>query len=84
MLRRSGNLPERRRGAIAVFAAVLMVAFVAVVAFAVDIGFILHIRTELQRTADSSALAACWEYLEAQPFTMTVTQSLANVREKAV
>jgi len=73
-----------RKGAIAVFAAVLMVAFVAVVAFAVDIGYILHIRTELQRTADAAALAACWEYVEVQPFTLTNTQKLTNVRDEAV
>ncbi|MCE9554103.1 MAG: hypothetical protein K8T91_12105 [Planctomycetes bacterium] len=74
---------RRRKGAIAVLAAVLMVAFIAVVAFAVDIGYILKIRTELQRTADASALAACWEYLQSQPLATTVTQTLASVRSKA-
>ena len=74
---------RRRKGAIAVLAAVLMVAFIAVMAFAVDIGYILQIRTELQRTADASALAACWEYLQTQPLATTVTQTLTNVRSKA-
>jgi len=83
-MRPDARSTENRRGAIAVLAAVLMVAFVAVVAFAVDIGYILHIRTELQRTADAASLAACWDYVETQPFTATVSQKLANVRDEAV
>lgn len=83
MIRHLSSPARRRRGAIAVLAAVLMVAFIAIVAFAVDIGYLLHIKTELQRTADASALASCWEYLQAQPLATTVTQTLAGVREKA-
>jgi Flp pilus assembly protein TadG len=41
-----------------VLTTILMVVLLAVVAFAVDLGYILHARTELQRTADACALAA--------------------------
>lgn len=51
-----------RRGAIAVFAAVLMVAVLAMVAFAVDLGYIAVARTEAQRTADATAHAAIIEF----------------------
>src|SRR6188472_2920305 len=51
-----------RRGAITVLAAILAIVFVAMVAFSVDIGYVLSAKEELQRSADSSALAACWEY----------------------
>lgn len=49
-----------RRGAIAVLAAVLMVIFLGVIAFAVDMGYILLARTQLQAAADSAAIAAIW------------------------
>jgi hypothetical protein len=43
---------------IVVLAAFLLAAMFAMVAFAIDLGYIVHIRTELQRTADAAALAA--------------------------
>jgi Flp pilus assembly protein TadG len=53
---------ELRRGAISVLAAVLSIVMLAVVAFCVDIGYVLKSKEELQRTADATALATCWEY----------------------
>ena len=47
-----------RRGAIVVLAAFMMIVLVAMVAFTIDFGYIVHARTELQRTADACALAA--------------------------
>ena len=55
----------QRRGAIVVLAAFLMVAMIAMVAFSVDIGALYVARSELQRAADSGALAAAAEMLEA-------------------
>jgi len=51
-----------RRGVISVFAAILTVVVLGMVAFSVDTGYILSSKEELQRTADSAALAATWEY----------------------
>lgn len=42
----------------------LMVVLLAVVALAVDVGMLYIGRTELQRTADASAMAGGWELLE--------------------
>jgi hypothetical protein len=53
---------QTRRGVIAVMTAVLAIVLVAMVAFSVDIGYVLTAKEELQRTADAAALAACWEY----------------------
>ena len=53
---------ELRRGAISVLAAVLSIVMIAVVAFSVDIGYVLKAKEEMQRTADAAALATCWEY----------------------
>ncbi len=46
-----------RRGAVLVLAAFLMVVMFAMVAFAVDIGYLALVKTELQRQADAAALA---------------------------
>ena len=47
-----------RRGTVAVLAAFLLIFVFAMVAFAVDVGYIVHVDTELQRTADACAIAA--------------------------
>ena len=49
---------KSRRGTVAVLAAFLLVFVFAMVAFAVDVGYIVHVDTELQRTADACAMAA--------------------------
>ena len=51
-----------RRGTITVLAAVFSVVILGMVALSVDLGYILSMKEELQRTADASALAACWDY----------------------
>ena len=55
--RPSHNRTTSRKGAILVLSALLMVFILGMVAFAVDIGYILCARTEAQRAADSGALA---------------------------
>jgi len=47
-----------RRGGVLVMSAVLMVALIGMVAFAVDLGYVVLVRTQLQVAADSSAMAA--------------------------
>src|SRR5262245_2165141 len=47
-----------RRGNIILLSGALMVCLLALVALAVDVGYIAHAHTELQRTADAVALAA--------------------------
>lgn len=56
------RIVSKRHGSITVFAAILSVVVLGMVAFAVDIGYILSSKEELQRTADAAALAAVWEY----------------------
>jgi Mg-chelatase subunit ChlD len=50
-----------RRGSVTVLAAVLIVVLLAMVAFAVDCGFIALTRTDLQAAADAGALAGAGE-----------------------
>jgi Flp pilus assembly protein TadG len=54
---RLSALGDKRQGAIAPLAAVLAVFLIGMVAFAVDIGWIVLSKTNLQNTADSAALA---------------------------
>jgi Flp pilus assembly protein TadG len=62
MNRNRPTIRQSRKGAITILAAILSIVLVGMVAFSVDIGYILSAKEELQRTADASALAACWEY----------------------
>ena len=48
----------RRSGNILVLTAFMMVAVMAMVAFALDVGYLKVVRTQLQRSAESAALAA--------------------------
>jgi hypothetical protein len=47
-----------RRGATIVLAAILLVAMLAMIAFSLDVGYIVLVRTQLQVAADASAMAA--------------------------
>jgi len=53
-----------RKGNVLVLAVILMAAMFAFLAFAVDIGYLSVVRSELQRTADAAAIAAAWELLD--------------------
>ncbi len=58
------NTRRPRSGSIVVLSAFLIVILLAMVAFAVDIGYVLVVGSEMQRTADSASLAGTWELLE--------------------
>lgn len=55
---------QDRAGTITILSAVMMVVVFAMLACAVDLGYICVAKTELKRTADATALAAAWELLE--------------------
>ena len=63
MIRRITNLTNRRRGTVAVLAGIMMIALLGMVAFAIDLGYLATSQAELQRTADASALAACYQLI---------------------
>lgn len=56
--RLSWRAPCDRRASVVIPTVLLMVVLVGMLAFAVDVGYIAHVETELQRTADAAALAA--------------------------
>jgi len=57
---------QRRSGNVLALTLVMMVSFIALLAFAVDLGYLYIVNTELQRTADAAALSGAWELLERQ------------------
>ena len=58
----NGKGPKReersRRGATLVLAVIFIVVLLGVIAFSIDLGYVVLVRTQLQVAADSSALAS--------------------------
>ena len=48
---------DSRRGAVAILAAVMLIFLLAMVAFAVDIGYLCVVQTQAQAVADAAAIA---------------------------
>jgi len=55
---------RRRRGNIVVLSAFMMIVMFGVMGFAIDLGYFNVSRTQLQRAADASAIAAVWELID--------------------
>lgn len=74
---------SRRRGVVVVLTVVMLVAFCALVALAVDLGYLTLARTQLQTAADASALAGAWDMLHGRittpPTPYTQSESAARV-----
>jgi Flp pilus assembly protein TadG len=60
------NHKRRKKGTILVLTAVSMLLMFALLAFAVDVGYLNMVRTQLQRTADAAAIAATWSLLDGE------------------
>src|SRR5205823_1193746 len=85
MILQSRNRGADRRGVIAALTAVLLVVMLVFIAFAVDIGYMQVAKSQLQRTADSAAMAATWSLV--QPATSTgtdMTSEISLARSQAV
>jgi hypothetical protein len=81
------NVPSRktrRPGALAPLAALLLIPLVAMIAFAVDLGYVVQVKTDLQYTADAAALAGVQQLM--QPYARWVIPSNARdqIRREAV
>ena len=55
------NVRDKRKGNILILSALLMASTCAVLASAIDLGYLYVAQAELQRAADSAAIAATWE-----------------------
>lgn len=68
----------RRRGAIAVLVAVLLIFLMALVAFSVDIGFIALVKNQLQVAAEAAAHTAATELGNGQATARTKARDIAR------
>ena len=66
----------QRRGAIAPLTALLLIPLLGMVAFAVDLGYLMLVKTELQHTADAAALAGAQKLMT--PYTQWLVSSNAK------
>ena len=55
---------QRRKGNVLAITILMMVGMFAILAFAVDLGYLQLARTELQRSADAAAIAGTWELID--------------------
>ena len=65
---------KQRRGAVVVFFALMVVALLGMVAFAVDTGYIFTVDTELQRASDAGALAGAGVLVQGVDVAEAVTR----------
>ncbi len=79
------NRHSQRRGTVAVLTAVMLVILLAMCAFAIDVGYLLLAKSELQRSADAAALAAAWELVDQNELTNAspISTLVANARSTA-
>lgn len=73
---------RRRKGAILVLAVLFMIVMLAVVAFAVDLGYLNVARTELQRSADSAAIAAAWDLVDSSALSSSPNATVLDANAK--
>lgn len=71
----------KRKGAVAVLAAILMIPMMALVSFAVDYGYLLQRRTELQRAADTAVLSALQDLVPDDTGFQDLTVVKARLRQ---
>ena len=82
MVTRMRQHPPRRRGIILMLSAIMMVFLLGVIAFAVDLGFIANIRTDVQRATDSAAFAGAGALINGT--TAAQTEALAYLGSNKV
>lgn len=71
--------PRHRSGSVLLLTLILMVALMAMLAFAVDLGYLNVVRTELQRSADAAAIAGAWRLIDADaPSGVTDSATLTS------
>src|SRR5262249_15735845 len=79
------NRPHRT-GAVAPFVAILLIFLLGMVAFAVDMGYIVLVKQELQNAADSAAMAGAARLLDPSLLqgNPNPSQAMTNARAEAV
>src|SRR5262245_341458 len=79
----SGRPRAQRRGSTLPLVSVLLVMMAGMVAFAIDIGRIAHVRTEAQATADAACLAGLAKLYASSGATQNFTTARTEVNKFA-
>jgi hypothetical protein len=72
-----------RRGAAAVFGAVLTLSLVMLVAITLDFNHIHVAETEMSRAVDSAAMAGCWELFDQKRGLSSVTPNATDIHQES-
>jgi Flp pilus assembly protein TadG len=72
-----------RSGNVLILTLLMLTAVVAITAFAIDLGYLCTARTELQRSADSAAIAATWRLIDPENLVMSDDMSAATAAAKS-
>jgi len=80
---RYANNRRRRSGNVLILTMLMMIAMFAAVAFSVDLGYLFVVQSEVQRTADSAALASAWKLCDETVLTGSIDPLEAVVEAKA-
>ena len=83
MVHRNNRRRRQCRGVIAVLTALMILILAGMVAFAVDYGYLLKVRTDMQRAADAAALAAVQDLIPAADGTQDLARARATARDFA-
>ena len=75
---------RRREGSILALSLFLLVTVFAILAFSIDLGYIYAMKSQMQRAADASALAAGWSLLDDSRAGVTESDKQANAWGEAV
>ena len=72
-----------RSGNVLILTLLMLTTVVAITAFAIDLGYLCTARTELQRSADSAAIAATWRLIDPENLVMSDDMSAATAAAKS-
>lgn len=75
------NQLRHRRGAMAVLMSLLLIPMLALVALCVDYGYLLNVKTDMQRIADAAALAAVRDLVPTPDGTQNLDAVRAAIRQ---
>ena len=83
LVARRWRIARQRRGTIVVLTAFLLIVMLGLIAFSVDVGYMMLTRTELHRAADASALAAAGELFNGQGVAVEKAKEYAGYHKAA-
>jgi Flp pilus assembly protein TadG len=80
---RSIHVNQRRAGNVLLFTLFMMIGMLGIIALSVDLGYLKMVGTELQRSADSAAIAAAAKLIEEQALPGQTSASFTESRSTA-